>query len=252
MAPGQAVMMHASVKAVGQVMGGPTTIIQALLDALTPSGTLMMYAGWNDLPDELAGLSPEARQIYMDTFPAFDPQTARAVRGYGLIAEILRTWPGARRSLNPEASMVAVGEQAEWITRDHPINYGYGAGSPLAKLVEAGGKVLILGSPLARLTLLHHAENRARLRHKNVTRYTVPILHQGKKVWVEVEDFDTGNPHDAYDFDQIMRDYVAAGKGQSGRVGQAQSYLFDATDLVTFAVEWLETRFGANWDIRGS
>jgi aminoglycoside N3'-acetyltransferase len=48
--PGQTIMLHASVKAVGAVMGGPNTILQTLLHTLTPAGTLMMYAGWQDAP----------------------------------------------------------------------------------------------------------------------------------------------------------------------------------------------------------
>jgi aminoglycoside 3-N-acetyltransferase len=244
LSPGQVVMIHASVKSVGEVMGGPTVILPALLEVVTSSGTLMMYVGWNDIPADPSTLPPEVRQAYYDQYPAFDPLTARTVRGYGLLAEILRTWPGVYRSQNPEASMVAVGDKASWITKDHPINYGYGLGSPLAKLVELQGQVLMLGAPLDRLTLLHHAENRARLRRKNVIHYQCPIWQQGKKVWVDVEDYATGYAHDDYTFEQIMLAYLAQGKGRQGRVGQAQSYLFDAADLTKFAIHWLEMRFG--------
>lgn len=242
---GQVVMMHASVRAVGRVMGGPNVIIQAVLDALEPDGTLMMYAGWNDIPDFVGELPPEERQRYIDEHPPFDPATARAVRDHSILAEFFRTWPGAQRSLNAEASMSAVGARAEWLTRDHPSDYGYGAGSPLAKLVEVGGKVLMLGAPLDTITLLHYAENRAKLRHKAVVRYSYPVLRDGEKVWIEVEDFNTGDPHDDYSFEGIAQDYLAAGNGRQGKVGDADTYLFDAADLVRYAINWLETRFGA-------
>ncbi|WP_406569399.1 AAC(3) family N-acetyltransferase, partial [Burkholderia cenocepacia] len=97
--------------------------------------------------------------------------------------------------MNPEASMVALGIQAKQLTQDHPLDYGYGAGSPLAKLVEHKGKVLMLGAPLDTITLLHYAENRARMAHKNIVRYQCPILRDGQKVWVDVEDYDTGKEH---------------------------------------------------------
>ncbi|MFG9957562.1 AAC(3) family N-acetyltransferase, partial [Pseudomonas aeruginosa] len=126
-----------------------------------------MYAGWQDIPDFVLDLPIEARQVYYDEHPPFDPATARAVRDHSILAEFLRTWPGAERSLNPEASMVALGIQAKQLTQDHPLDYGYGAGSPLAKLVEHKGKVLMLGAPLDTITLLHYAENRARMAHKN-------------------------------------------------------------------------------------
>nr|AIA16902.1 AAC3 [uncultured bacterium]AMP48516.1 AAC3 [uncultured bacterium] len=243
-AAGQIVMVHASVKAIGRIMGGPNVVVQALLDTLTPAGTLMMYVGWENIPDFVSNLSPAVRQEYYAEHPPFDPRIARAVRDHGILAEIVRGWPGARRSLNPEASVAAIGARAEWITQDHPLNYGYGAGSPLEKLVAARGQVLMLGAPLDTLTLLHYAENRARMRNKRVIRYSCPILRMGERVWVEIEDYDTGEPHGDYTFDGIAREYLAQGKGRQGTIGHAPSYLFDAADLSTFAIAWLEERFG--------
>ncbi len=240
---GQIVMIHASVKAIGKIMGGPNVVVQALLETLTPTGTLMMYVGWEDIPDFIADLPQVVQQTYYAEHPPFDPRIARAVRDHGILAEIVRGWPGAWRSLNPEASIAAIGAQAEWITQDHPLNYGYGAGSPLEKLVEARGQVLMLGAPLDTLTLLHYAENRARMRHKRVIHYSCPMLREGERVWVEIEDFNTGEPHGDYSFDGIAREYLTLGKGQQGMVGDAPSYLFDAADLSAFAISWLEQRF---------
>lgn len=42
---GQSVMLHASVKAIGWVVGGPDVVLDALLEVLTPSGTLIMGVG---------------------------------------------------------------------------------------------------------------------------------------------------------------------------------------------------------------
>lgn len=242
--PDHVVMLHGSVKAVGPVLGGPNTILQALLDTLTPTGTLMMYAGWEDIPDDLDELPEPERQHWIDHFPPFDPATARAVRDNSILAEFLRTWPGAHRSLNPEASMVAMGAQADALTHNHPLNYGYGVGSPLERLVQAEGKVLLLGAPLDTITLLHYAEAVAHMRHKAIVHYRVPLLRDGQRLWVEVEDFDTGDPHDDYTFEQIAQEYLDSGQGRMGTVGQATAHLFDAAGLVAFAVEWLETRFG--------
>lgn len=241
---GQTVMLHASVNAVGPVMGGPNVILQALFDALTPTGTVMMYAGWEDIPDFVAQLSADSQQIYHAEHPPFDPTIARAVRQNSILAEFLRTWPHAKRSQNPEASMVAVGAQAERLTEDHPLQYGYGLGSPLAKLVEWGGKILMLGAPLDTITLLHYAENRARMTHKNVVHYSCPILSNGQTVWVDIEDFNTGECHAEYSFEGIAHAYLAEQQVSQGTVGQAYSYLFDAANLVNFAIQWLEKHFG--------
>lgn len=243
---GQTLMLHASVKAVGKVMGGPNVILQALLDVLGREGTLMMYAGWEDIPDFVLELPAQVRQRYYEEHPPFDPVIARAFRENSVLAEFLRTWPGSERSLNPEASMVALGKQARFLTENHSINYGYGINSPLARLVALRGHVLMLGAPLDTITLLHHAENLAHLRRKRVIHYQCPILRAGKKIWVDVEDYDTGNPHDDYTFDEIAHAYLDAEPSLQGNVGSANCHLFNAADLTTFAVHWLEERFSSN------
>ena len=47
-AEGRTVMPHVSVKNIGWVVGGPDVVIEAILDVLTPQGTLMMLAGCED------------------------------------------------------------------------------------------------------------------------------------------------------------------------------------------------------------
>ena len=245
---GDTVMLHASVKAVGWIVGGPDMVIQALVDVVGPDGTLMMYVKCEECLDELEDWPDDWQQAYLEECPAFDPERTRALRGWSILTVYLRTWPGARRSNHPEAGMTAIGGKAEWITADHPLQYGYGKGSPLAKLCEVGGKVLLLGPLLENLTILHHAEHLADLPNKNVERYRWPMLQDGKRVWVEIEQFDTcGGIVDGIEedyFPRLAEEYMAHGKGRKGKVGVAESYLFDAGDLKDFAVAWLEERYG--------
>jgi len=243
----QSVMLHASVREMGWIVGGPDVVIQALLDVLGNSGTLMMYVGWEDAPYDLAEWPEDRRRAYLEECPAFDPATSRAYRKWGILTEYLRTWPGAARSDHPDGSFAAVGALARWITDDHPLQYGYGPGSPLAKLCEVKGKVLLLGAPLNTITLLHYAEHIANVPNKRIVRYKMPILRGGMRVWVEIEEYDTcrGIVGDADEyFEIIARDYLASGKGRSGKVGAAQSYLFDSDDLARYAAQWIENSFG--------
>jgi len=245
---GQVVMLHASVKAVGWIVGGPDMVIQALLDVLTPEGTLMMLVGWEDSPYELAQW-PEGRQLaYLEECPPFDPARSRAYRKWSILTEYLRTWPGARRSDHPDGSFAAVGPQARWITENHPLQYGYGPESPLAKLYEMGGQVLLLGAPFNSITLLHYAEHLANVPNKRVVRYKMPVLRDGQRMWVEIEEFDTNQGIGGRDageyFETIAREFLSSGKGRAGKVGAAQSYLFDAADLIQFAIQWMERAFG--------
>jgi aminoglycoside 3-N-acetyltransferase len=128
------------------------------------------------------------------------------------------------------------------------LDYGYGPGSPLAKLVEAGGLVLLLGSPQANVTLLHLSEHVARLPNKQVIRYREKLLHDGRAAWVDIEEFDTANPvveaAPEDHFEQLVRAYLERSDVPNGKVGSGESYLFDAQRLHRFAVDWLETRWG--------
>ena len=242
------VMLHASVRAVGWVVGGPDVVIQALLDVLAPEGTLMMYVGSEDMPYGMAEWPEERRRAYLEECPPFDPATTPAHRKWSILTEYLRTWPAACRSDHPDGSFAAVGALARWLTEDHPLNYGYGPGSPLAKLCEAGGQVLMLGAPLNTITLLHYAEHLAKVPDKRVVRYRMPVLRDGQRVWVELEEFDTSKGivdwrGEDY-FATIGREFLSAGRGRSGLVGAARSHLFDAQELVDFGVRWMERTFG--------
>jgi aminoglycoside 3-N-acetyltransferase len=244
---GDTIMLHASVKAIGWVVGGPDIVIQSLLDVLGSAGTLMMYVGWEDSPYKLAEWPQDLQRAYLKECPAFAPASSRANRKWSILTEYLRTWQGAFRSGNPEASCAAVGAQAKWLTENHPLQYGYGPGSPLAKLCETKGKVLLLGAPFSSITLLHYAEHICSVPGKRVVRYKMPLLIEGKRVWVDIEEFDTCGgilPGAEQYFEAIPREYLSSGNGHSGMVGKAQSYLFYASDLVSFAVRWLESKYG--------
>jgi aminoglycoside 3-N-acetyltransferase len=140
--------------------------------------------------------------------------------------------------------VAAIGGLAVWFTEDHPLDYGYGEGSPFAKLVEAQGKVLMVGAPLDTMTLLHHAEHLARVPGKRIVRQEVPFASPEGTTWRMVEEFDTSDPvvdglADDY-FGAIVEAYLHEGRGNRGQVGDADSVLVEAAPICRFAVKWIE------------
>lgn len=236
---GDAVLAHGALRSVGRLLSGPDTLVGALLDAVSPGGTVLAYTDVHAPYVELlvdGRVPPEWR----DHVPPFDVQASRAAYEYGALAESVRTSPGALRSGNPGASVAALGARAAWFTADHPLDYGYGPGSPLAKLVEADGKVVMIGAPLDTMTLLHHAEHLADVPGKHVTRYEVRFADG----WRVVEEFDTSDPvvaglADDY-FGTIVEEFLATGQGTRGTVGSAESVLVGARAVCAFAVAWIE------------
>jgi aminoglycoside 3-N-acetyltransferase len=246
--PGEAVMVHAAMRKVGPLLNGPDALIGAVIDATAPGGTVLAYTDWDARYDELLDDEGRIPPEWKPHVPAFEPAASRAIRDNGVLPEFLRTWPGARRSGNPGASVAALGAKAEWFTAEHPLDYGYGEGSPFARLVEAGGKVLMVGAPWDSMTLLHHAEHLARIPGKRVRRSETPLETPAGVEWRMIEEFDTADPvvaglPDDY-FATVVAEFVAAGGAAQGLIGDAPSLLVDAAAVVAFAVDWLERRFG--------
>ena len=244
--PGDAVLAHAALGRVGRLLNGPDALIGALLDAVGPAGTVLAYTDWDARYDELLDADGRVPARWRPHVPPFDAARSRAARENGALAEFLRTWPGARRSGSPGASMAALGAGADRFTADHPLDYGYGPGSPLARLVAEGGRVVMIGAPWDTMTLLHHAEHLADLPAKRVTRYEVPLATADGVVWRMVEEFDTARPvvdglPDDW-FADVVTEFVAAGHGTRGRVGAADALLVDAAAICRFAVDLLERR----------
>jgi aminoglycoside 3-N-acetyltransferase len=242
-------MVHAALSRVGPMLNGPDAVIGALLDAVGGDGTVLAYTDWDARYDELLGPDGRVPEQWRPHIPPFDARSSRAARGNGALPEFLRTWPGARRSGSPGASVAALGARADELTADHPLDYGYGEGSPFARLVAAHGKVLLLGAPLDTITLLHHAEHLAPVPDKRVIRYEVPFrAADGTVRWRMVEEFDTAEPvvaglDDDY-FATVLTAFLAGGHGAQGEVGAAPSVLVDAPAVTAFAVQWLQEQRG--------
>ncbi len=241
-APADTVMLHASVRAVGDVAGGPDQIHLALKDALTPEGTLIMYASCPDYVDEVGrgNLSPDEEREVLAKLPAFDPSTARAARDNGVLVEFLRTYPGSR--VNPHvARFVVWGRHASHLISPQPWDYAYGHGSLLDRFVTLDGKILLLGCDHDTVTFLHYAEHIVDIPDKRVARYKVPVDENGRRVWRDMEEFDTSsegvhpNWPDRF-FSRLVDTHLAHTDNTGGYVGDARSFLLRSPGLLEFAV----------------
>lgn len=147
---GDVVFLHSSLKSLGYVEGGPRTVLDALLDTVGPNGTLVVPT-YHQPGGTIYAACQQADYV-------FDPKQHGTDLG-ALPAAFLRL-PGVRRSLHPTHSVSAIGPQAEFITAAHHLAPSiFGAGSPWARTVQVGGKVLGLGITMGPVTFYHMVED---------------------------------------------------------------------------------------------
>ena len=250
---GDTVMVHASIRAVGPIAGGPDQIHLALKDALTADGTLLMYASCPEHYDEIGrgNLTDAMERELLVKLPAFDPATARSQRDNGALVELLRTYPGSLVNAHV-ARFVAWGRQAGHLVSGQPWNYAFGRGSALERFVDLDGKILLLGCDHDTVTFLHYAEHIVDVPDKRVARYLVPVIENGAKVWREMEEFDTSDEgaHASWPsrfFARITDGYLDATGNRGGLVGDARCFLLDARGLLDVALRVMrETASSSN------
>ena len=167
-APGDALMVHSSLKSIGWVEGGADAVIDAFLSVIGPDGVMFVPT----LTATFAGRPPSD----MTKYP-FDPKETPS--RVGKITDTFWRRPDAFRSEHPTHSLAAIGRDAETLVKGH----GDGASTfakdgPYGKYVKLDAKILFVGTGMGCNTTLHVSEDWAEL----------PYMDQRAKARVKTPD----------------------------------------------------------------
>ncbi|TDL76289.1 AAC(3) family N-acetyltransferase [Palleronia sediminis] len=235
--PGGVLLVHAALSPLGHVVGGAEAVVLALREAVGPDGTLMAPAqSWTNL-DPASGVHdrPEADWPAIRAgLPGYDPATTPSDR-MGRVAEVIRTWPGARRSPHPARSWAALGPEADALTAIHDAHDPHGPGSPLGRARERRASILLLGVGYGACTALHLGETLTARPGDPIKRHTSWIRTATGRLAVDY----TTPAFDAAPFPRIGAAFErVAGLGPHP-LGAGHLRLIPMAPLVDFAVEWL-------------
>lgn len=235
---GQTIMVHTSLSSLGFVCGGAQVVIEALLESVGADGTIMMPSqSWKNL-DPTAGVhweEPEAWwQMIRDNWPAYN-KNITPTNTMGAVAEMFRKWPGTLRSDHPARSVAANGKYAQHLTSDHDLSNIFGEGSPIGKLYELDGYVLLIGVGYDKNTSLHLADVRADYPGKHDCLEYSAIMENGERVWKGYRTLFV----DGEDFDQIGAAFEKECSVQKVALGNGIIALMKQRELVDFAVNWI-------------
>jgi aminoglycoside 3-N-acetyltransferase len=241
---GMHILMHSSMKGIGGwICGDAEAVIHALMDVITPDGTIMMPTFNANNTDPQYWKHPPVPAEWWTTIraetPPYDPLVT-TTRYMGVIPENFRRYPNVLRSSHPITSFAAWGKHAEYLTSVHPLEAGFGDESPLGRLYELGGNIFLLGVTHENNTSMHLAEHRT-TRRKIMVSEGCAMLVDGQREWVRFTEIN-------YDDDS----FEAIGKGYEaehhpiimGQVGRAITRLMPMRPLVDYATRWMDEHTG--------
>jgi aminoglycoside N3'-acetyltransferase len=234
--PGSTVLVHAGMRPLGYVCGGPQALVLALRDALGPDGTIVVPTHTPDNSDPAQWRNPPVPvdwwPLIRAEMPGFDP-AATPSRHMGVFAETVRCWPTALRSSHPHVSFAALGPTAERVVAGHSLADMLGEGSPLARLYDLDADVLLLGVDHSVNTSLHLAEYRRPALVRERLGSAVRTADGGRE-WVWWQDVRI----DGSDFGALGRDLDDTAVVRVGPVGAGSARLVRQRAAVDFAVRW--------------
>lgn len=222
---GDVVLVHSSMNGLGHIDGGPNAVIDAVLQAVGPIGTVLFptLTGTRSNGPELPP------RIDLATTPCWT----------GLIPETARQRSDALRSIHPTHSVVALGANREEWTQGHEHGHSpCDEASPYFRLMEQGGLILLLGGvDHDSNTSVHCIEELAAVPYHlqdEVTNGTVR-LPDGTVVIVPNQLHFWRNSYSHLnllrDFNTIAKPLVTAGHQRSLPIGKSTSTLIDSRGM---------------------
>ena len=217
-AEGDTLLVHSSYKSLGEVDGGPATVVWALEAALGVEGTLIMPTFNFDFNKGML----------------WDVRKTRSKMG--ALTEVVRVDPRAKRVFHPFYSFAILGKHAEMVSA---LRYksAYERNSVFGKLRDLNGKIMVIGlSYNNSMTFFHHIEQMEGVDYRFLKQFTGEVTDENGNTYTDtfemlVRDIDKGVMTMVDPMGALMEQ---ADVIQSAKIGEADVKLMKANEVYEF------------------
>ncbi len=215
---GDTLLVHSSYKSLGEVEGGPQTVVRALEAALGAEGTLIM-------------------PTFNFDFNKGEPWDVRTTPSkMGILTDLVRVDPRARRVFHPFYSFAILGKHAEMLGS---LRYksAYERNSVFGKLRDLDGKIMVIGlSYNNSMTFFHHIEQMEGVDYRFLKKFTGEVTDETGRTYTDtfemlVRDIDKGVMTMVDPMGALMEQ---TGVIRSAKIGEADVKLMKANEVYAF------------------
>lgn len=223
--PQDTLVVHSSMKAIGEVEGGAHTVLDAFSEFLAPGLLVLPTHTWKQINAE---------------YNVFDVLNEPSC--VGALTDLFRKRPGVVRSWHPTHSVAALGRYArDFVQGEELFDTPCPRKGCWGKLYDRQAKVLFLGAPLSRNTIIHGVEEWV-----NVPRRISADHQQLKILTPDGRLLDRPMRRHASPITDLSENYsklgaplLARGIAVTGNIGDAHSILMDVVPMVDLTMEFL-------------
>lgn len=216
----ETIMIHSSMKAIGEVEGGADTVVDAFMEFFGEGLLLLPTHTWAQMNKEYA---------------TFDPATEPAC--VGILPNIFRQREGVVRSLHPTHSIAAYGKNAtEYIKGEENATTPCSPGGCWDRLREVNGKILLLGVTHGRNTFIHSVDEALQVQDRLTDEPTLMhiVMPDGSLKDVNMyrhynRVLGSGSFSDY--FDKLKQAFYDLGAAKEAKFGDADCILCDAKGI---------------------
>ncbi len=214
----ETILIHSSMRAIGEVEGGADTVLDALMEYFSEGLLLLPTHTWNSVNSEN---------------PVFDVRTSPCC--VGILPELFRQRPGVLRSLHPTHSLAAYGRNAAaYLAGEVNNNTPCTPGGCYDRLRTVNGKILLLGVTHARNTFIHSVEEVLnvpnRLSDTPAKLTVLDYLGDPHTVYMR-RHYNADQPHISEEFIKLEQAYLDCGAARNTTFGDAPCILCDANGI---------------------